>query len=295
MPPIGLRLVSSGGGEHATLVTMTLSLIGFGEAAQAFAADAGWSARGFDSADRRADFARLGVTAMGTSAATVAATPLILSLVTAASAFSAARDAAAHLSPGAIWCDMNSVAPATKRAAAVVVEAAGGRYVDCAVMAPVHPLRRGVPILLAGPHAAAAADALAAAGFTSLRVVAGPAGSAAAIKMVRSVMVKGIEALTAECIMAAHRAGVTAEVLASLGPEWAGTADYNLDRMLAHGIRRADEMDEVIATLIDLGVDPLMSRGTAARQRALGRIAANPAGLAAKLEVLDPEPKARAA
>ncbi len=272
-----------------------VSLIGFGEAAQAFASGAGWAARGYDIADRSADFARAGVTAMRDDAGALADAALVLSLVTAGSALAAARDAAPHLTPGALWCDMNSVSPATKRAAAAAIDAAGGRYVDCAVMAPVHPLRRDVPILLAGPHATAAADALTAAGFTSLRVVAGPVGNAAAIKMVRSVMVKGIEALTAECLLAAHRAGVTDEVVTSLGPDWAAKADYNLDRMLAHGTRRAHEMDEVVATLTDLGVDPLMSRGTATRQRELGAIGSNPAGLAAKLALIDPDQRQRAA
>ncbi|MGI4881036.1 MAG: DUF1932 domain-containing protein [Janthinobacterium lividum] len=272
-----------------------VSLIGFGEAAQAFASGAGWAARGYDIAGRGADFAQAGVTASRDNAAALADAPLVLSLVTAGSALTAARDAALHLSPGALWCDMNSVSPATKRAAAATIDDAGGRYVDCAVMAPVHPKRRNVPILLAGDHAEAGADALAAAGFTALRIVAGPVGNAAAIKMVRSVMVKGIEALTAECLLAAHRAGVVAEVVASLGSDWEAKADYNLDRMLAHGTRRADEMDEVVATLTDLGVDPLMSRGTATRQRALGAIGSNPAGLAAKLVLIAPDQRQRAA
>lgn len=276
-------------------MSVAISLIGFGEAAQAFAAGAGWSARGFDIADQSADYARLGVTASRDNAGALAGAPLVLSLVTAASALTAARDAAPHLAPAALWLDMNSIAPATKRAAAAVIEAADGHYVDCAVMAPVNPLARAVPILLAGRHAAAGADALAAAGFTSVRIVAGPVGSAAAIKMVRSVVIKGIEALTAECLFAAHRAGITAEVLASLGPDWAAKADYNLDRMLAHGIRRADEMDEVVAMLLDLGVEPSMSRGAAAQQRALGSIGANPPGIAAKLALIDPEPRQCAA
>lgn len=295
MLPIGLRLASAGGRRHAARVTVAISLIGFGEAAQAFAGGAGWSARGYDIADREADFARFGVRATRDNAGALAGAPLVLGLVTAASALAAARDAVPHLATGALWCDMNSVAPATKRAAAAVIDAAGGRYVDCAVMAPVHPLRRDVPILLAGPHAAAGAEALAAAGFSAVSVVAGPVGSAAAIKMVRSVMVKGIEALTAECLLAAHRAGVTDEVLASLGPDWAAKADYNLDRMLAHGTRRADEMDEVVATLTDLGIDPLMSRGTASRQRALGAIGSPPPGLAAKLALIDPDKRQRKA
>ena len=88
--------------------------------------------------------------------------------------------------------------------------------------------------------------------------------------MVRSIMVKGIEALTAEMMLAADKAGVTDAVLASLGGDWRDKADYNLDRMLAHGLRRAAEMEEVVATLTELGIAPLMTRGTVERQRAIG-------------------------
>ncbi|MBC7312161.1 MAG: NAD(P)-dependent oxidoreductase, partial [Rhizobium sp.] len=82
---------------------------------------------------------------------------LVFSLVTADQALEAARACAPHLIPGALWLDCNSCAPQTKQAAAEIVEAAGGRYVDVAVMAPVYPKRHEVPLLLSGPHAALAA------------------------------------------------------------------------------------------------------------------------------------------
>jgi 3-hydroxyisobutyrate dehydrogenase-like beta-hydroxyacid dehydrogenase len=93
--------------------------------------------------------------------------------------------------------------------------------------------------------------------------------------MIRSVIVKGMEALTAEAMLAAHRAGVAEEVIASLDASdrnepWAKRADYNLDRMIVHGLRRAEEMGEVVKTLEDLGVEPLLTRGTAQRQREIG-------------------------
>jgi 3-hydroxyisobutyrate dehydrogenase-like beta-hydroxyacid dehydrogenase len=183
---------------------------------------------------------------------------------------------------------MNSVAPDTKRAAAQAIAAAGGRYVDVAVMAPVHPARLGVPLLLSGPDAAAGEAALAALGFTNIRVVGDDIGRASTIKMLRSVIFKGMEALTAECVLACHRADVLDEVLASLGAEWPALADYRLDRMMVHGVRRAAEMEESAKTLTALGVEPLMTRGTIARQRALGslQISPIPDTLDAKLERL---------
>lgn len=162
---------------------------------------------------------------------------------------------------------MNSVAPETKRAAAAAIEAAGGRYVDVAIMAPVVPARLHVPLLVAGPHAAAAVGALDAVGFSNVRAIAGPVGRASAIKMIRSIMVKGVEALTVEMMLAAQAADVRDDVLASLGADWGTKAAYNLERTARHGERRAAEMSEVAKTLVALGVEPIMTRGTITRQR----------------------------
>jgi hypothetical protein len=92
--------------------------------------------------------------------------------------------------------------------------------------------------------------------------------------MIRSVMVKGIEALTAEMIQAAEAAGVTDEVLASLDASdkampWRARAAYNVERMVTHGLRRAAEMAESATTLAELGVEPVMTAGTARRQQAM--------------------------
>ena len=256
-------------------MTCDLALIGFGEAGSTFARAAGWEerARGWDVLPaRRAAMADAGVIATESAAAALAGAPLVLSLVTADQALPAAQDYAAGLAPGALWCDCNSVAPDTKRAAARAVEAAGGRYVDVAVLAPVNPARLNVPLLLAGPAAEEAAAALGALGFANIRVVGAEVGRASAIKMIRSVMVKGIEALTDEMMQAANAAGVAAEVLASLDASekprpWAERAAYNLERMHTHGLRRAAEMEESAKTLLSLGVEPAMTRGTIQRQR----------------------------
>lgn len=257
---------------------LPIALIGYGEAASAFAAAAGWgaSACGWDVlATRRAEMARQGVTACESAREALARARLVLSLVTADQALAAAEACAPHLAPGALWCDMNSVAPETKRQAARAIEAAGGRYVDVAVLASVNPGRLAVPLLLAGPAADEAVEGLRAAGFTAVRVVGDQVGKASAVKMIRSVMVKGIEALTDEMIAAARAAGVEQEVLGSLDASekalpWADKAAYNLERMAVHGTRRAAEMEESAKTLVSLGVDPVMTRGTVLRQRRAG-------------------------
>jgi 3-hydroxyisobutyrate dehydrogenase-like beta-hydroxyacid dehydrogenase len=280
----------------------TLALIGFGEAATAFVSD--WPLRGtlraYDikihaskSAEvKLREMARADVTPAFSMADALVDASAALCLVTADQALVAARDGIEHIAPGALWFDMNSVAPDTKREAAVLIEAAGGRYVDVAVLAPVYPSRSGVPLLVSGPHALDGAQQLVTIGFKDVRVVKGDVGRASAIKMIRSVMIKGIEALTAECVLAASKADVLDEVLASLDANppkdyWRDRADYNLDRMIVHGVRRAAEMEEVVKTLEALGTASAMTRATVERQRAIGEMGLpSPAGLENKIAAL---------
>lgn len=278
-------------------------LIGFGEAGRTFALAGDWGSgcRVYDiktdqahaRAAKLADYAAAGVAGRETLAEVVKGAGLLLSLVTADQALLVAEAAAADIDPGALYCDMNSVAPHTKQAAARLIEAAGGHYVDVAVMAPVDPARLAAPLLLSGDRADDVARKLAALGFTNIRVVGSTVGRASSIKMIRSVMVKGLEALTAECVLAAQVAGVREDVLASLDASemprsWADRADYNLNRMMVHGQRRAEEMEEVVKTLEGLGVDAAMTRGTVERQRSIGALGLHdPAsGLTAKIEQL---------
>jgi len=279
-----------------------IAFIGFGEAGLAFAIA---GARGFDLRQdpaKREDFERHGVTACASPAEAVSGAQVVLSLVTADQALAAATSAAPHLAPNTLWLDLNSVSPETKRAAATRIEAAGAHYVDVAVMAPVLPKRFEAPLLLAGPHAEAAVEALSAIGFTSIQTVGGPVGSAASVKMIRSVMIKGIEALSAECALAADAAGVLPQVIASLNSsgapaDWAERLDYNLDRMMVHGTRRSAEMAEVVATLNSLGTGSAMSSACALRQAQIGSLGhASPQGLDAKLVLLkNSHPQRRAA
>lgn len=287
-------------------MTFSVCFLGFGEAGQTFAGDARWrgAAIGFDiktddppqRAAKLADFERCGVSASAQIDAAALA-PVVLSLVTADEAHRVAIQASDTLSRGTLFVDMNSVAPDRKRASAHAVTGAGGRYVDAAVMAPVQPAGLGVPVLLSGPDAEASEAALCELGFTNVRVIGDTVGQASAIKMIRSVMIKGMEALTAECILAANRAGVTGEVLGSLGGDWAEKVNYNLDRMLVHGLRRAAEMEQVHATLEGLGAASPMTGATLIHQRALGQLGLNPPppSLEEKLEAISRKRKANAA
>lgn len=264
-----------------------VAIIGFGEAAQAFVGGAGWSGdvRVFDKltddptgrAAKLSDYDRLKVLGADRIADALDGAEIVLSLVTADQAVHVARAAAPHLQSGAIYCEMNSVAPETKRSGAAAIEAAGAQFVDVAIMSPVNPARLETLLLLSGPHALDAERALRTLGFTNLRTIGSRVGEASAVKMIRSVIVKGIEALTAEAMLAAFEAGVVDEVIASLDASereqpWADRANYNLDRMITHGVRRAEEMDEVVRTLNSLGIVPHLSKQTALRQREIGNL-----------------------
>ncbi len=264
-----------------------LSFIGFGEAGQAIAAglaEAGVVARmaAWDILLPRREgeklvqaAAAIGVRQAGSAADAVGEADIVIAAVTAASSVDAAKSVKSHLAAKPFFLDINSVSPGRKQDTAKLLDDAA-RYVDVAVLAPIYPARHQTPMLLAGPHAEAVVPTLAALGMRAS--IAGPEiGAAAAIKMVRSVMIKGIEALTVECFLAAARAGVIDEVAASMknnypGLDWAKVVPYNLERMASHGERRAAEMEEVADTLRELGVEPLMATATVKRQREMGQI-----------------------
>jgi 3-hydroxyisobutyrate dehydrogenase-like beta-hydroxyacid dehydrogenase len=200
---------------------------------------------------------------------------MVISAVTAASSLEAAQSVAPHLKGNPYFLDINSVSPGRKQATAKLLDGKA-RYVDVAVIAPIHPKRHKTPLLIAGPYAEGIAPLLREMEMT-LKVVSPDTGQAAAIKMIRSVMIKGIEALTLECFLAAERAGLVEEVAVSMQNnyptlDFGQIADYNIERMASHGERRAAEMEESCVTLRELGLDPAMTEGTVRRQREMGRI-----------------------
>ena len=222
--------------------TGVIGLLGFGEAAQAFLK--GWRSEAdfsrrlvaydikTDAADpavragKRADYAAWHVAGAASAPEMAREADHIFSMVTADQAHAAAVAALPGLKPGAFFFDCNSCAPQTKARSAEAVEAAGGRYVDVAVMAPVHPRLHRTPLLISGPHADAGADILRALGM-AVEIFEGAVGAASAIKMTRSIMVKGLEALVCECLLAGVKLGVAGPVLASLEDTFPASAGRN--------------------------------------------------------------------
>jgi 3-hydroxyisobutyrate dehydrogenase-like beta-hydroxyacid dehydrogenase len=259
-----------------------IALIGFGEVGGIFGHDfatAGLNVSTFDillnaEASRPAILAeakRAKVLACDTLEAAVRGAGLVISAVTASSAADVAGNAAPFLRAGQIYLDINSVSPDTKREIARTLNQSPATFVEAAVMAPVSPQRLKVPMLLGGADAAAVAERLQAIGM-NVKPISDRIGVASAIKMCRSIIIKGLEAITVESMFTARRYGAEKQVLESLAATypsmgWDGTLpDYLISRVAEHGKRRAAEMREAALAVADAGLEPLTVLTTAQRQ-----------------------------
>jgi 3-hydroxyisobutyrate dehydrogenase-like beta-hydroxyacid dehydrogenase len=196
---------------------------------------------------------------------------VLLSTVTSSSALDAARQTAAFLEPRHVYADLNSVSPARKQEIARIIGATGARFVEVAVMAPVAPYGHRVPMLVGGKDAPLFVQMMQPFGLRMQTLDGAPIGAAAAVKMCRSIVVKGLEALMCECVVAASRLEADRYVFASLneslpGIDWKALADYMVGRVVVHGERRAREMEEVAETLRAIGIEPIMAEAAARRQ-----------------------------
>ena len=255
-----------------------IALIGFGEVGTTLAAGliasgrhdiAAYDILMDDGPAMRDKACALKVEAYGSAAQAADGAQIVISAVTAASSRKVAEAAAKFLKPEQFFLDLNSVSPETKRASAAAI-GRNGCYVEAAVMAPIAPYGLKVPMLLGGRHAAALKALLDPAGM-ALTVAAPEIGRASAIKMCRSIMTKGIEALAVECMMAARHYGVEDDILASLERTypaigWEKQMGYLISRSVEHGRRRAAEMRESADTVAETGLEPLMASAISKRQ-----------------------------
>ncbi|MGB7334831.1 MAG: DUF1932 domain-containing protein [Salaquimonas sp.] len=267
-----------------------IALIGFGEAGQAFAK--GWLSSGvsakisaFDIKTQNdtksiaiakfEDYQKHGVIGCDRTQDALKKSEAVFSLVTADQAENVASDVASSIAECVYYFDCNSCSPGSKRQSAAIIEEAGGRYVDMAVMAPVHPKLHQTPALVSGPHALEASTFLNTQLNMSAKQVGGDIGAASSIKMVRSVLMKGLEAVILECVLTGRRAGVDDIVLESLeqtypGFGWKKRAAYMMERAATHGIRRAAEMREVANTVREFGFDGEISDAAANWEKTIG-------------------------
>ena len=248
-----------------------LGLIGYGEVGRIFAAGLGAhfaSVRVWDIDLRNP---ALQVQACACVQELAQSCDLVISAVTAANTLAVAQEAAPHLRPGAVFLDLNSASPGTKQLASKVIEAADAHYVEAGVMTSVPPLGIKVPMLLGGPQAQALSLRCNAMGMDTTAVAA-TIGTASAIKMCRSVMIKGLEALVIESYTTARAYGVEAHVLPTLAEtfpsiDWEKTGGYFFSRVAQHGKRRAEEMRECANTVREAGFAPTMAKAIAEKHQ----------------------------
>jgi 3-hydroxyisobutyrate dehydrogenase-like beta-hydroxyacid dehydrogenase len=213
---------------------------------------------------------KIGVALAASHAELAGSVDFIVSAVTASQAVPVAEACAPAIRQGSWFLDFNSASPGAKRRAAALIDGAGGRYVEGAVMTSVPPYRIKVPLLLGGGGARELAPLLVALGFDA-KVASDELGVASAVKMCRSIMIKGMEAMVIESFTTARAYGVEDAVLASLAEtfpaiNWEKQGAYFFQRVIEHGRRRAEEVREVAQTVREAGLTPWSAQGTADRQ-----------------------------
>ena len=261
-----------------------IGLVGYGEVGKIFSAGlkgapgvlgvSAWDLKFADPAAKAAELIHsenAGVTARPSARALYEASDLVISAVTASNTLAVAGEAAQSIRTGAIFLDFNSASPGTKRQCAALIDAAGAHYVEAGVMTSVPPYGIKTPMLLGGARAAELALVLAGWGMDA-KAVSDRLGVASAIKMCRSIMIKGLEALVIESYSTARAYGVEDQVLPTLqetfpGIDWSAQAAYFFSRVAQHGQRRAEEMRESANTVREAGFEPLMATAIAARQQ----------------------------
>ena len=217
-----------------------------------------------------------GIEACESLAVLLARADIVISAVTAANTLEVAREAAPFMRSSTFFLDLNSASPTTKAKAAKLIDSAGAHYVEAGVMASVPPCGIAVPMLLGGARAPGLAEKLTPLGFDTT-VVSEKIGVASAIKMCRSIFIKGLEAIVIESSTTARRHGVEQQVIASLAetyPEidWEEQGSYLFSRVARHGARRTEEMREAATTVREAGFDPWMSAATAEKQDWIGEL-----------------------
>jgi 3-hydroxyisobutyrate dehydrogenase-like beta-hydroxyacid dehydrogenase len=211
-----------------------------------------------------------GVALTASHADLAATSDFVISAVTASQALPVAQACAPAVKRDAWFLDFNSASPGAKQRAADLIDGGGGRYVEGAVMTSIPPKRIKVPLLLGGAGAAELAPLLVQLGFDA-KVASAELGIASAVKMCRSIMIKGMEAMVIEAFTTARGYGVEDAVLASLketfpGIDWEKQGAYFFQRVIEHGRRRSEEVREVAETVREIGLSPWSAQGTAERQ-----------------------------
>jgi 3-hydroxyisobutyrate dehydrogenase-like beta-hydroxyacid dehydrogenase len=267
-----------------------IGVVGYGEVGKIFAQGlqgkpgvasiSAWDLKFADPAlseEERGHARRAGVKDASGMADLCAEAALVISAVTASNTLAAAEEAARSIREGTLFLDLNSASPGTKQQAAAAIEKASAHYVEAGVMTSVPPYGIKVPMLLGGGKAEALAEQCRSWGMDA-KAVASEIGVASAVKMCRSIMIKGLEALVIESYSTARHYGVEDYVLPTLVEtfpqiDWARQGAYLFSRVVKHGKRRAEEMRESARTVEEAGFAPLMASAIADKQDWVAKLA----------------------
>lgn len=188
----------------------------------------------------------------------------VLSAVTGTQAYIVAKAVMPHLSVGALYMDLCTAEPQDMESMDALAQEHGIELADLAIMGSVPSTGAQTALLAAGQGAGRAAAFWQAQG-ASVRILPGQAGDAMRLKLLRSLMTKGLEALGIENLMLAERMGLRAElyeVLEDLNQR--GLQDFMescLRSHLVHGVRRRDEVLQVRRQLELAGIAPRVTNG----------------------------------
>jgi 3-hydroxyisobutyrate dehydrogenase len=244
---------------------MRVAVLGIGEAGSLFAADlvaSGATVAAYDPAPVRTP---PGVDRHIDPEGAVAGAGLVLALTASTDARLALTQALPAIPVGTLYADLSTSAPDVKRDLAALAAHAGLEFADVALMSivPGHGLR--TPALVSGPGARRYVDVMTPLDVP-VDVVGDRAGDAAARKLLRSIVMKGLAAVVIEAVRAAEAADLGPWLWENLVQEISTADERMLVRLVTgtrtHAERRLAEMEACRALLDALGVDPVMTRST---------------------------------
>jgi 3-hydroxyisobutyrate dehydrogenase-like beta-hydroxyacid dehydrogenase len=198
------------------------------------------------------------------------ATDLIVSFTPGSASIESAQAFAPVLHSHHVFVDFASATPKVKLSVADRLADSGARIGDGSILGnPTNGF--SMPMLASGPAASNVMESLVPWGM-QIDVAGERLGVASGIKILRSVLFKGIEALLDEMILAARAYGMDEVVLQSAFKTLERTSWPEIVRTVVpsgaiHARRRAEELDMAAEAVAEAGVEPLMSRAGAARLR----------------------------
>jgi len=250
-------------------MSLRIAVLGLGEAGSRLAGDlaaAGAEVRGYDPV---APATPTGVVRATDPEATVAGSDVVMSLTAAGASADALEVVLPSLPPGAVYADLNTASPQRKRELAERIGTTDRTFADVALLGPIPAMGMRAPALASGSGAQRFADAVAPFGMP-VHVVSAVPGDAAAMKLARSVFMKGLAACTIESLRAADAIGsrewLQEEIAGVIGRP---LVERLLEGSRVHAVRRVEEMEAASALLLDLGVEPRVADASRAVLAAL--------------------------